>query len=377
MSSKRKQIGRVNGPETQNAIDAANRDLPTSIAIRRTRTLLADLRSDVVGEYSKIAARVIKKEITPEQAAADARRVLVEPVMVAAGRGAALTGLRGWNFADEQVDSLWDLIEAEVEFWQAFMTELADEQANTNARIGLYGGVVGDAMWRGMAMSAPSNAVIHWRLSVAEHCADCLRLAAGSPYSPPGIGANPLPTVPRNGDTRCLGNCRCYLNITSPFDAGLFNKIGVEVTAIGTAEISPTSPAALAAAELYLDLAERRAYHIRLSQLEPGSGHSAIAATYKREMEDLARRLGHTIRMRASYTEIIDQIQLAVAIGLQYVSAADISDDLVEAVATVLAMNESKRGIIREVRIDPPAIVLDDDHEYRLDSVGRNILFVE
>ena len=48
--------------------------------------------------------------------------------------------------------------------------------------------------------------VIDWVLGVAEHCPDCLILAANSPYTKLS-----LPTTPRAGSTKCLSNCRCSL----------------------------------------------------------------------------------------------------------------------------------------------------------------------
>ncbi len=50
---------------------------------------------------------------------------------------------------------------------------------------------------------------IHWIINVeAEHCPDCIGIAASSPYN-----KSTLPTVPRHGDTRCLMNCQCHLEV--------------------------------------------------------------------------------------------------------------------------------------------------------------------
>jgi hypothetical protein len=47
-----------------------------------------------------------------------------------------------------------------------------------------------------------------WRLGedVEDHCGDCPRLAAGSPYT-----RETLPTVPRRNDTACLFACSCFI----------------------------------------------------------------------------------------------------------------------------------------------------------------------
>jgi len=50
---------------------------------------------------------------------------------------------------------------------------------------------------------------IHWVINPeAESCPDCIRIAAGGPYT-----KDTLPTVPRRGDTRCLSNCQCRLEV--------------------------------------------------------------------------------------------------------------------------------------------------------------------
>lgn len=45
-----------------------------------------------------------------------------------------------------------------------------------------------------------------WKMGGAEHCEDCPRLTANSPYT-----WDRLPTVPRANSTQCKYNCRCYL----------------------------------------------------------------------------------------------------------------------------------------------------------------------
>lgn len=51
-----------------------------------------------------------------------------------------------------------------------------------------------------------------WDLEpVAKHCADCPDVAAGSPYSAPGTGANELDQTPGDGATECGANCKCSL----------------------------------------------------------------------------------------------------------------------------------------------------------------------
>lgn len=85
-------------------------------------------------------------------------------------------------------------------------------------RADLYGRTLDHAFNRGGFAAYGSNVRIIWRLSPAEHCSSCIALAAEGPYLPPGVededsDLQPLPTFPRTGDTECLGNCKCYLQV--------------------------------------------------------------------------------------------------------------------------------------------------------------------
>lgn len=73
-------------------------------------------------------------------------------------------------------------------------------------RAGMYGRTVGAIAWHGNVEAQPDNVRIHWQLGVAEHCVDCLILAANSPYT-----KWDLPTTPGAGATKCLSNCQCTL----------------------------------------------------------------------------------------------------------------------------------------------------------------------
>lgn len=77
-------------------------------------------------------------------------------------------------------------------------------EAQALARIRQYGNATYQSYWREYANVTEGN--IYWRLSVAEHCGDCVANAAGSPYT-----SRTIPTYPGAGATQCRGNCRCYL----------------------------------------------------------------------------------------------------------------------------------------------------------------------
>ena len=79
-------------------------------------------------------------------------------------------------------------------------------------RAGWYAQTLDSIFWTAMASSYPERGTrIRWKLSPAEHCPDCLRLAARSRRRP--FTLKTLPTTPRAGFTRCLMNCKCRLEI--------------------------------------------------------------------------------------------------------------------------------------------------------------------
>jgi len=69
-----------------------------------------------------------------------------------------------------------------------------------------------------LAGADPEKAV-WWVMTPAEHCEDCLRLAAGSPYRQAGAEGKrvadlpELRQVPGDGQTRCVTNCKCFLRV--------------------------------------------------------------------------------------------------------------------------------------------------------------------
>lgn len=77
-----------------------------------------------------------------------------------------------------------------------------------HTRAAMYVKALDSVYMKGQVAGLPDFFRIYWRLGEAEHCQDCLRLAANSPYMP-----NELPTVPREGHTECLSNCQCHLSL--------------------------------------------------------------------------------------------------------------------------------------------------------------------
>jgi hypothetical protein len=78
-------------------------------------------------------------------------------------------------------------------------------EAMAKARARMYGNTAQKSYWDFYTRGARR---IVWQLNPAEHCPDCLGLAANSPYT-----ESTLPTVPGAGDTRCRSNCKCTLSV--------------------------------------------------------------------------------------------------------------------------------------------------------------------
>jgi len=75
-----------------------------------------------------------------------------------------------------------------------------------DARSRLYVGKLRGNANQAFVDSGTHNESYRWVMTGFEHCEDCPRLAALSPFT-----ANELYTVPGAGDTECLGHCRCVL----------------------------------------------------------------------------------------------------------------------------------------------------------------------
>lgn len=366
-------------PGTQIRLDTTPRKLPDSMAKRRIRKRIGERHDELVKDLQPLLDAVIAGRMRPDAAAAHAFTVMLPLFTEAFRLGLVVAGLKDWLLVDDQIDQLSRYVNDEVNFFRRFMTAVSREQREGHQRrLELYGGAVDGSFWRGWLEGMPSNVVLDWRLGIAEHCRGCLELAANSPYSKPGSGNNPLPTVPRNGETPCLANCKCYLVGTAgTAEYTPVNLIGAEVTAIGPLQVDPTSPGALAAAQLYHELVARYAYHIRLNRLNPTGPDLSIAQQIRAAIADLARTYGHRVRLRATDEEILLPVLAALAL-YTYTPPNRVDDDLIGIMASILAINEVDRGRITRIDKNPFTVTLDDDRErtYRLDSVGRAILFV-
>lgn len=73
-------------------------------------------------------------------------------------------------------------------------------------RASLYVGKIRGTASEAWANASPADMTMNWVMLAMEHCTDCPRMAALSPWDPQDLWA-----YPGSGDTECLGNCKCIL----------------------------------------------------------------------------------------------------------------------------------------------------------------------
>lgn len=351
---------------------AITRTLPDSGGRRHVRSELASIRSKLVDELNGVAKRVQAGALNAKAARTQAAAVMTQPVLHAMRLGFLLAGVPGWQPTNEQLDDVASLIGDEADFFGAFMAELASEAVSH--RIGLYGGVVDSGMWRGWTTTMPEGSKIDWVLGMAEHCQDCIDLAANGPYT-----EETLPTLPRNGDTRCLGNCKCTLRSSNVITSGLDLAIDVEVTSVGGAPVDPTSPGAIASAAPLQGMADTYGYLLRLDEMFPGQGYGAAARETNRRLEDMAARIGLRVRLTLTDAEIVGPILAAMVLGFDPVEPGKVTADMKGRQAIVVTPDRYDRGTILRVGPHGKSIVLGDggvERTYQTDLSGLTAILV-
>ncbi len=107
-----------------------------------------------------------------------------------------------------------ELVEARIreqfEYLEQYVLWLA-EQGKIDCgplkfRAVMYGGAAWATYWLVVEALAVEATEVRWMLTFAEHCDDCLELAARG-----WMSKAELHQVPGDGETECLVNCRCYL----------------------------------------------------------------------------------------------------------------------------------------------------------------------
>jgi len=106
-------------------------------------------------------------------------------------------------------DHRWleSFLRKEFEFWKKFVVSGVGAKSEAQ-RIEMYTRTLRGVYYSAKVLEVPPHTLFYWRTSPAEHCSHCLFLASQSPFTK----AN-LPTVPRIGETKCLSNCKCQLQI--------------------------------------------------------------------------------------------------------------------------------------------------------------------
>lgn len=106
------------------------------------------------------------------------------------------------RFAEMVVNGESEFLQGFVEDLQAGRYEGKAEAAQTRAQA--YAGRLTGSANEAAALTSDPETEIHWHLHAGESCPDCVRIAAGSPYTPETI-----PTWPGMNQTQCVFNCRC------------------------------------------------------------------------------------------------------------------------------------------------------------------------
>jgi hypothetical protein len=73
-------------------------------------------------------------------------------------------------------------------------------------RTGMYGNNTSASASAGFIQGSPEGDEFGWEFGDAEHCEDCIYIHSLSPFD-----KETMFTHPREGDTRCLSNCKCKL----------------------------------------------------------------------------------------------------------------------------------------------------------------------
>lgn len=127
---------------------------------------------------------------------------------VALGRGLA-GGTRAITADRQAARSVVFGKDGEAQFLKGFVADLkagkfTDEDGNPRVkaiqyRLGLYSRKLAGTANQAFVDLSPESESFAWVLGDGEHCADCVALAAGSPYD-----GHELPTTPGSSDTACF-----------------------------------------------------------------------------------------------------------------------------------------------------------------------------
>lgn len=181
-----------------------------------TNKVFARLAGSTASKMASLANRLANGDLSPDEWG-DAFHALLAD-------GHSQSWLLGASRGGRDVDGLGELArrygqhsaDTETEWLQRFINDLEDgryldDEGNlrtsaVNARSRLYVGKFRGTANQSFLDASGFDESYEWLMTGLEHCDDCPRLAALSPYR-----ADELFTVPGQGDTECLGNCTCIL----------------------------------------------------------------------------------------------------------------------------------------------------------------------
>lgn len=350
------------------------RDMPSSVGRRKIRGLIDSARAAYVAWVHSVVS-------DPEKLKT-AKEVMVQTFASSMRLGHQLCGAPNIELTNQEVLMVGKMADTQLDYLTRFVK--GDEAMSGKQRANLYGGAVDAAFYHGWLAMLPATAMIDWVLNAVESCPDCLRIAAKSPYTKPGFGGNPLPTVPRNGGTQCLSNCQCFLKAHVPgaaFKSQLAPDVGLEVTTVGSREIDPTSAEGLAYSAIYQPLVEKLAWYSRMEILDPANAEKwkSEAADTEKTIKQNAKSQRISIRPTITESELRKPIDLALASGLEFVDPSKITDGGLDGViVAIMLANGADRGTVKSSHQQPyPSLFLENGQTYRLDEHGLAIAFRE
>lgn len=97
-----------------------------------------------------------------------------------------------------------DLVDKKDRYWDSDKQEW--KKGAVARRAQMYGSRLRGTASIAFETNSPGDSWFYWRLGAAEHCEDCIDLAARSPWK-----KGELPVFPGDGGTECLVNCKCHL----------------------------------------------------------------------------------------------------------------------------------------------------------------------
>ncbi len=171
----------------------------------------AVIRGHFADAISSQAGGVESGSLSPEDFAASMGRVIRGFYLKTFALGKSITGKDpAMTIADQR--AVKALVDDEVGYARKFGTAIGagTSHMDTDARAAMYTKALDSVFIQGQVAGLPTDTTIAWRLGAGEHCADCVENADGGPYS-----ADELPSIPGSGETQCLSNCLCSLEVLS------------------------------------------------------------------------------------------------------------------------------------------------------------------